>query len=263
MDGRPCRSDQPIKLLTSPHDRIESSRPKTRRPISTRFATAPASPSPYSEVHKLIWTSVDRALLLRADRVAALAEAARSDLHAIQNQRSDATFPRRGRRTKSAASSASLSSVLRGVPICARMVRPRDRSRTWLARTATGKSDGNSPALIPSQKRRSTSATPPATASFRNCLTSASSTSGATHTRRHPGADPSAVALSTACLRKPASESRRVGGEKSAFAARAPFASAYALRTRKNIVRLSPKTEYRLGRPTPMPATRSSIVTLS
>ena len=47
---------------------------------------------------------------------------------------------------------------MRGVPICARMVRPRPRSRTWLARTATGKSDGISPALIPSQKRRSTSA---------------------------------------------------------------------------------------------------------
>ena len=130
---------------------------------------------------------------------------------------------RRGRSTKSAASSASLRSVLRGVPICARMVRPRARSVTWLARAATGKSDGISPALIPSRKRRSTSATPPATASCRNCRTSASSTSGATHTRRQPGADPFSVALSTACLRKPASESRRVCGERSAFAARAPF----------------------------------------
>ncbi len=165
--------------------------------------------------------------------------------------------------TKSAASSASFRSVLRGVPICARIVRPRDRSRTWLARAATGKSDGTSPALIASQNRRSTSATAAPTASCRNCRTSASFTSGATHTRRHPGADPSSVALSTECLRKPASESRRVGGEKSACAARAPFLSAYARRARKNNVRLSPKTEYRLGRPTPMPATRSSTVTPS
>jgi hypothetical protein len=129
-----------------------------------------ASPSPYSEVHKLIWTSVGHRLLLRADRVAVLAEVARSDLHAIQHQRSGVAFPRRGRRTKSVASSASLRSVLRGVPICARMVRPRARSVTWLARAATGKSDGISPALIPSQKRRSTRAAPAAAASCRNCL---------------------------------------------------------------------------------------------
>ena len=162
--------------------------------------------------------------------------------------------------TKSAASSASLRSVLRGVPICARMVRPRAKSVTWIARTATGKSDGISPAVIPSRKRPSTSATPPAAAFCRNFRTSASFTSGATHTRRHPRADPFSVALSTAYLRKAASESRRVCGDSSALAARAPFFSAYALRTRKNIARLSPKTAYRLGRPTPIPATRSSIV---
>ena len=61
---------------------------------------------------------------------------------------------------RSAASSASLRSVLRGVPNCARMVRPRAKSVTWIARTATGKSDGISPALIASRKRRSTSPTP-------------------------------------------------------------------------------------------------------
>ena len=66
---------------------------------------------------------------------------------------------RRDRSTKSAASSASLRSVLRGVPICARMVRLRAKSVTWIARTATGKSDGISPAVIPSRKRPSTSAT--------------------------------------------------------------------------------------------------------
>ena len=68
---------------------------------------------------------------------------------------------RRGWSTKSAASSASLRSVLRGVPICARMVRPRAKSVTCIARTATGKSGGMSPALIPSRNRRSTSAVPP------------------------------------------------------------------------------------------------------
>src|SRR5208283_5464096 len=41
MDGRPCRTARPIKPLTSPPDRIASSRPKTRRPISTQFETAP------------------------------------------------------------------------------------------------------------------------------------------------------------------------------------------------------------------------------
>ena len=151
----------------------------------------------------------------------------------IRHQRSGAAFPRRGRSTKSAASSASLSSVLRGVPICARMVRPRAKSVTWIARTATGKSGGMSPAQIPSRKRRSTSATPPATAFCRNRRTSASFTSGATHTRRQPRADPFSVALSTAYLRKPAIESRGLCGERSAFAADAPFRSAYALRTRK------------------------------
>ena len=132
---------------------------------------------------------------------------------------------RRGRSTKSAASSASLRSVLRCVPNSARMVRPRAKSVTWIARTATGKSDGISPAVIPSRKRPSTSAAPPATASFRNCLTSASSTRGATHMSRHPGADPFSVALSTANLRKPAIESRRLCGERSAFAARCAFPS--------------------------------------
>ena len=86
----------------------------------------------------------------------------------IRHQRSGAAFPRRGRSTKSAASSASLRSVLRGVPIRARMVRPRAKSVTWIARTATGKSGGMSPAQIPSRKRRSTSAAPPATALCRN-----------------------------------------------------------------------------------------------
>ena len=41
---------------------------------------------------------------------------------------------------KATASSASLRSVLRGVPISARMVRLRAKSVTWLARTATGES---------------------------------------------------------------------------------------------------------------------------
>ena len=65
-------------------------------------------------------------------------------------QLSSPAFPRRGRRTRSAASWASLSSVARGVPICARMVKPRARSPTWMARAATGKSGGISPAVIPS-----------------------------------------------------------------------------------------------------------------
>ena len=77
---------------------------------------------------------------------------------------------RRGRSTKSAASSASLRSVLRGVPTSARMVRPRAKSVTWIARAATGKSDGISPALIPSRKRRSTSAAPPATRALQEPL---------------------------------------------------------------------------------------------
>ena len=72
----------------------------------------------------------------------------------IRHQRFGAAFPRRDRSTKSAASSASLRSVLRGVPRCARMVRPRAKSVTWIARTATGKSGGMSPAQIPSRKRR-------------------------------------------------------------------------------------------------------------
>ncbi len=169
----------------------------------------------------------------------------------------------RGRSTRSAASAASLRSVLRDVPILARTVKPRTRSMTWLARAVTGKSDGISPALIPSRKRRSTIATAPASAYCRSFRTSASSTRGATQMRRHPGADPSSVALSTMYRRKLASASRRACGERSAFAARAPFRSAYALRTRWNNVRLSPNTAYRLGRPTPIPSTRSSIVTPS
>ncbi len=135
---------------------------------------------------------------------------------------------RRSWSTKSAAASASLRSVLRGVPICARMVRPRAKSVTWIARSATGKSGGMSPALIPSRKRRSTSATPPATALCRSRWTSASFTIGATHIIRQPRADPFSVALSTAYLRKSAIESRRLCGERSAFAANAPFRSAYA-----------------------------------
>ena len=66
-------------------------------------------------------------------RVGRLAAAARGLLFltfTIQHQRADAAFRRRGRSTKSAASSASLRSVLRDVPICARIVRPRVRSRT-------------------------------------------------------------------------------------------------------------------------------------
>ncbi len=145
-----------------------------------------------------------------------------------RHQRSGAALPRCGRSTKSAASSASLRSVLRGVPIRARMVRPRAKSMSWLARMSTGKSDGISPALIASRKRLPTSPTAPASAFCRNRWTSTSFTSGATHSRRHPRADPFAVAVSTVCLRKAASESRRVCGERSAFAARAPFVSAYA-----------------------------------
>ena len=159
----------------------------------------------------------------------------------IRHQRFGAAFRRRGRSTKSAASSASLRSVLRGVPNCARMVRPRAKSVTWIVRTATGKSGGMSPAQIPSRKRRSTSAAPPATVLCRNRRTSASFTSGATHTRRHPRTDPFSVALSTAYLRKPAIESRRLCGERSAFAADAPFRSAYALRTAQEYRPLAPK----------------------
>ena len=48
------------------------------------------------------------------------------------------------------------------MPIRARIVKPLERSTTWLARAATGKSAGISPALIPSRKRRSTSAAAPA-----------------------------------------------------------------------------------------------------
>ena len=81
---------------------------------------------------------------------------------------------------------------------------------SWLARTATGKSDGISPAVIPSRKRPSTSATAPAAAFCRNFRTSASSTSGAMHKRRHPRADPFSVAVFTTYLRKAASELRRV-----------------------------------------------------
>src|SRR5271163_1661090 len=133
---------------------------------------------------------------------------------------------RRGRSTKSAASSASLRSVSRVVPICARMVRLRVKSITWRARTATGQSDEISPAPIPARKRSSTTAAAPAAAFCRNCRTSMSSTSGAMHNARHRGADPSSVALSTAYLRKRASESRSVCGDSNAFAARAPFFAA-------------------------------------
>ena len=105
------------------------------------------------------------------------------------------------------------------------------------------KSDGTPPAVIPSRKRPSTSAAPPAAAFCRNSRTSASFTSGATHRRRHPRAHPFSVAPSTAYLRKRASELRsrlrrqqRLRGEK-----RLSFLRR-ALRTRKNIARLSPKT---------------------
>ena len=68
----------------------------------------------------------------------------------VQHQPACVAIPRRGRRTNSAASSASLSSVARRMPTCARIVKPRERSMTWLARAATGKLDGTSPALMPS-----------------------------------------------------------------------------------------------------------------
>ena len=42
--------------------------------------------------------------------------------------------------------------------MCARMVSPRAKSVTWVARSATGKSNGISPA---SRNRRSTNAAPP------------------------------------------------------------------------------------------------------
>ncbi len=123
---------------------------------------------------------------------------------------------------------------MRGAPICARMDSPRARSATWIARAATGKLDGISPALIPSRKRRSSSAAPPVAAFCKKRSTSASLTSGATQIRGSPGADPFSVALSTLYLRKPAIESRRLCGARSAFAASAPFLSAYALRTRRH-----------------------------
>ena len=150
--------------------------------------------------------------VLAEGRMAAPAQVAHSDLHAIQHQGSGAAFPRRGRSTKSAASSASLRSVLRGVPICARMVRPRAKSMTWLARTATGKSDGISPALIPSRKRPSTSAAPPA-AAFLQELPDLS----VVHKRRdaHEKTSPGAI-LSRSHFRRRASGSRRASREESA-----------------------------------------------
>ena len=155
---------------------------------------------------------------------------------------------------------------MRGVPICARMVRARAKSVTWIARAATGKSGGMSPALIPSRKRRSTSAAPPATALCRNRWTSASFKQSArcAHHKAATGGTLSRSHFSTAYLQKVRDRrSRALCGERSAFAADAPFRSAYALRARKNIARLSPKMAYRLGRPTPIPSTRSSIVTPS
>ena len=121
--------------------------------------------------------------------------ALRCNLHASGINVLAHAFPCRDRSTKSAASSASLRSVLRGV-LSAPMVTPRAKSVTWIARTATGKSGGISPAVIPSRKRPSTSAAPPAAAFCRNRRTSASFTSGATHTRRQPRADPFSVARS-------------------------------------------------------------------
>ena len=120
----------------------------------------------------------------------------------------------RGRSTKSAASSASLRKRLARHARLARTAVPWLKSTTWPARAATGKSAGISPALIPSRKRRSTIAAAPAEACWRNCRTSASSTSGAMHTMRQPAAEPSSVAFSTVCLRKPAIEARSVLGEK-------------------------------------------------
>ena len=43
------------------------------------------------------------------------------------------------------------------------------------------------------------------------------------HTNRHPGADPSSVAASSACLRKLASNSRKVGGERAPSQLERPF----------------------------------------
>ncbi len=179
----------------------------------------------------------------------------------IRHQRFGAAFPRRDRSTKSAASSASLRSVLRGVPNCARMVRPRAKSVTWLARAATGKSGGMSPTRIPSGN-----GAPPAAAPPRDRALQEPPNLSVVHKRRdaHQKAPPGGPFLGRTfdgVPQKAAIESRRLCGERSAFAADAPFRSAYALRTRKNIARLPPKTAYRLGRPTPIPATRSSIVT--
>jgi hypothetical protein len=97
------------------------------------------------------------------------------------------------------------------------MVSPRTKSVTWVARAATGKSDGISPALIPSRKRRSTSA------AARDRVLQEPLNLSVVHKRRDAHektapADPFSVALSTAYLRKLAIESRRLCGERSAFA---------------------------------------------
>ena len=140
---------------------------------------------------------------------------------------------------------------MRGVPIRARMVRPRAKSVTCVARTATGKSGGMSPADDPVPETALHQRRAARDRALHEPLNLASFTSGATHTIRQPRADPFSVALSTAYLRKPAIESRSLCGDSSAFAARAPFFSAYVLMARKNIARLSPKMAYRLGRPHP------------
>ena len=212
---------------------------------------------PYPAINRIAFVAVWRG-------VAAPAQVARFDLHAIQHQRSGAAFPRRGRSTKSAASSASLRSVLRGVPICARMVRPRAKSSDLAC------ADGHRKV----GRDFSRADRVPETTFHQRCRAGGRVLQelpdlSVVHKRRdaHEKTSPSGSFLGRS-FRRRASGSRRASREESAARGapsrrERPSVSAYALRTRKNNVRLSPKTAYRLGRPTPIPATRSSIVTPS
>ena len=146
---------------------------------------------------------------------------------------------RRGWSTfRSAASSASLRSVSCAAGLAAhRMVEaPRAKSVTWIARAATGKSGGMSPALIPSRKRLSRSAAPPRDRALEEVPErQLSFTSGATHIRRQPRADPFSVACTFDCVPEKAPRSRSRKGSVAQRSARfrgvaAPFRSAYAFK---------------------------------
>ena len=201
----------------------------------TSYGTETLGPSALSSAEGMIAAGGQRA---------AVAASGRLDAPAILHQLSSEAVSRRAGRTKSAASSASLRRALRGAPICARMVRPRAMSMTWLARGGCGKvrrylprADAVAKAAIYLRHYRS------------GDVLHELSDFCIVHERRDapeqaPRRRPLLGRIFYSVFQKAGRETHEESAERRVlFAARAPYFSAYALSARRNIVLLSPKIE--------------------